>query len=118
MNNNYSIDKINAYKENEDWYLSIEYTYENDTGKRRVYVPKAHLPTYGPVIVSDRDGSYIDIGFGELRMYRGCEETDKTDDTYVYKIDQLSTKTHKMTLKEIEAKLGYSIELVSEKEKE
>lgn len=52
------------------------------------------------------------------RMYRGSEETDKTDDTYVYKIDQLSTKTHKMTLKEIEAKLGYSVELVSEKEKE
>lgn len=50
-------------------------------------------------------------------MYRGREETDKTDDTYVYKIYQLSTKTHKMTLKEIEEKLGYSVELVSEKEK-
>ena len=40
MNNSCSIDKINAYKEVNEWYLSIEYTYKNDIGKRRDYFMK------------------------------------------------------------------------------
>lgn len=109
---------VNLYKDNTDnqYYLSITFTVEAEEAIYEYHIPKVHLPICdfdNPVITrypTNRYGAeemYIDIGFGKLLVI-----PDKDNIHYVTR--KIKDKTKKMTLKEIEKKLGYKIELVSE----
>lgn len=99
-------------------YLRLEYRAETDAGVYRVICPCVKLPLmtdsmpYYGRIVGDLDREtidYIGVGYGEQRI-------PKTTPGII--IEEVKKKTHKMTLAEIEEKLGYKIELVIDKEEE
>ena len=91
------------------YYLSAEYNRENEFGIFRITVPHVDLPLSNGFSWSTStdpfDVDLIDFGFGELPFRArngGIIET------------KIKDKTKKMTLAEIEKKLGHKIELVSE----
>ena len=115
---------LKLYKEDGKYYLHAEYKKENDDEITRTIIPKIELPIMHYPFIESYDGLYgircnIDLGFGALTALRGdvsdprngktCDATDVFYASYVIK-----TKTKKMTLSEIEKKLGHKIELVSE----
>lgn len=99
------------------YYLRAHYEYED--GKRRVQIvyPKIHLPIVNnalPLVSSNElslspmfsQEEYIDIGFGITPL-----EMDGLHSARSYYI-VMEEKTQKMTLAEIEAKLGHKIEII------
>lgn len=109
---------VNLYKDSTDnqYYLSITYTVEIEEAIYEYHIPKVLLPiSYSddpiffrcPVIRYGADETYVDIGFGKLLVV-------PNKDHMHYTCVKIKDKTKKMTLKEIEKKLGYKIELVSE----
>ena len=119
MNKNVKLKDVSLYKsaDSDSWYLHIVYTYENDRGIYERHYPKLLLPLESDVLPSVSVARFADynplvhLGFADLLAYRdedGCFAKDVL----------VEKRTHKMTLKEIEEKLGYNIELVSEKENE
>lgn len=99
------------------YYLKAVYEYEDERGIYELTVPHMELPVDDNCILTTEHASistrcmnvWANIGFGNLRV--------KNDDDVPYFIKELKKKTHKMTVEEIEKKLGYKIEIVSEKEK-
>lgn len=113
---NEKLKDIKLVKEGGSYYLDATYEYENEHGVYELNIPKIHLP-----IMTDRLSFYcrsgysyslcpdtrIDLGFGELAALRDFE-TGMT-----HKITEIKKKTQKMTVAEIEAALGYKVEIVS-----
>lgn len=107
---------IKLVEDGKSYFMDVTYEYENKYGVYELHIPKVHLP-----IMTDRLPSYIrscysvifdpevsiDLGFGELHVLKD----NKTGMTY--KITEIEKKTHKMTVAEIEAALGYKVEIVS-----
>ena len=122
------ITNIRAYKEYGTWYLDITATKEDDKEIVELHIPKASFvsdsrldfgrevsPFYG-----EDTRPYVDIGTGSslrLHLYRGASMylDDSLDKIIYYEQKVIETKTHEMTLKEIEKKLGYKVKIVSEK---
>lgn len=111
--NKSQIKDLTIYKDSTDnqYYLSIIYTVETEEAIYEYHIPKIHLPICDingcPATRYTADEMYIDIGFGKLLVI-----PDKDNIHYV--VRKIKDKTKKMTLKEIEKKLGCKIELVSE----
>ena len=98
------------------YFLDVTYEYENKYGIYKLNIPKIHLP-----IMTNRIPAYVfemsprsyqpyltvDLGFGELDVMRDFETG------FTHKITEIEKKTHKMTVAEIEAALGYKVEIVS-----
>ena len=104
-------------KDDGKYYLDATYEYENKYGIYKLNIPKIILPVYTqglPDYVHTIHAGYypedlkVNLGFGELQVERDL----KTDMTY--RITEIQKKPRKMTLSEVEAALGYSVELVSE----
>lgn len=110
------IDKISAYEDDfYGWCISVSAIQEDDEEVREIYFPRIQLPINRARIKTrfsypcpGVSRCYVDLGFGELPV-PGNNIT-----AYTKKV--IETKTKKMTLKEIEKKLGYKIELISEEE--
>lgn len=101
-------DRLNSY------CLSVTYEKENSTTISEFTIPKIILPINNyPNIKQehfDYDGvsaCYINFGFGDLLVAR-----DRDNNLFYERV--IENKTQKMTLKEIEEKLGHKIELISE----
>lgn len=105
------------------YHLSATYEYETDEGVFRATFPHIvldvmtkRLPWFkiekDPIYI-DGERGLIDIGFRQTIMDKH-DNHDGTD-PYYFKVETLQEKTHKMTIAEIEKKLGYKIEIVSEK---
>lgn len=97
-------------------YLSATYEVENDRHVRSVTVPKVRLPINQHKVRIDVDPFYetvhAELGYGETVAFRG--HIDGVDcDAYYFERD-IVNKPRKMTVAEIEEKLGYKIEIVSE----
>lgn len=98
------------------YFLNATYEYENKSGIYELNIPHIELPVH-PNKLPDFDISLcfggsetrVDLGFGMLQAVLD-RKSDKT-----YTIKEIKKKTQKMTLSEIEAKLGHKIELISEK---
>ena len=98
------------------YYLDVTYEYENKYGIYELHIPRVCLPLITDTLPAcEIDIGYhensqvlIDLGFGKLEALKDF----KTNMTH--KITEIKKKTQKMTLAEIEAALGYKIELVSE----
>lgn len=117
---------VQLVEEDGIFYLDVRYEYENENGIYEVRYPRVLLPiscTSLPLV--DRIGEYVgccyydsllvDMGFGKLPIREYSDEVRSC--SYHYIVNTIQEKTHKMTVAEIEEKLGYKIEIVSEKEK-
>ena len=111
------ITNIELYNEKGQYYLKVEYEVDNVYRLEKYTVPKIHLPIADCVtIIHESDNTYmgmfernaIDLGFGELNMLR-----DKSGRLCTMEV--IKEYPQKMTLEEIEKKLGYKVEVVSNK---
>ena len=105
-------------------YLKLVYEYEDGYGIHELTVPQVEFP-FG----NSLNLKHIYEANPALRRYsiRLCTEGDvanvflydtKTDDGFMYYTDKIiKYKPKKMTIEEIEQKLGYKIEIVSSKKK-
>lgn len=99
------------------YFLKAVYRRVTPHKVEEVTIPKIELPVnhkdfeldvsyFNPSVICEY--STIDIGFGKLPIYK--------DDNGTYATCRvIEERAEKMTLSEIEKKLGYKIELVSEK---
>lgn len=106
----------------EGYYLKAEYLIEEEYRTVKLTIPKIYLPINEEnLVININHGccydSYIqpettvDLGFGELHL----DKVKDQDVTYYYKYEVIDERAEKMTLEEIEKKLGHKIELVSKK---
>ena len=121
MNNNKRVDLVDIclFEDANGAYVRVTYEVETDQSVRRITLPKVKLPIhYHQVkvrcdhIYPRGEAAFVDIGFGETPAY--LEEVRGYDGRYYYVDELVHSKTHKMTVAEIEKKLGYKIEIVSE----
>lgn len=108
--------KLNKKKLGKDayeYYLTAVLEHEDVAGVYETTIPRIELPVRLREIKQDTSwqvhtAMQIDLGFGLLDIIREFGEP-------LYKTTKIKDKTQKMTLAEIEKKLGHKIELVSEK---
>lgn len=112
-----TLTKLELYQEDGLYFLRAEYEIGAKHRLEKYTIPKIYLPISQYPIVVHQCGEYtknyparhtIDLGFGELEL---CK--DKNDNFYTMEV--LQEYPQKMTLEEIEKKLGYKVELVSGK---
>lgn len=123
--NKTELKEIKLYEENENYFLSVVYQREDDSHITELTIPKIALPfrnKYAPDIYLDRCYSsypadlpieewYIPISGKGLRV---CE--DEVDNNRVYFYEKiLKEKSVRMTMEEIEKKLGHKVEIVQTK---
>ena len=113
-----NIKDLQLYKENERYYLSALIAHEDATGIYEMFIPKIAFPVNSNISVCQTSEGYgvsrqttcsLDFGLGELYAQPFDNEG------HYFTLTCLETKVHKMTLTEIEEKLGYKIEIVKEK---
>lgn len=106
--------KLELYCEKDDdgiveqYYLRAEYEIITEYKKSKIVIDKIALPVYCPTIRQDISldtfpYTTVDFGFGELQVLAPMREVI------------IEEYPQKMTLKEIEKKLGYKVEIVSDK---
>ena len=138
MKHDYSatIEEVKLVEEDGKYYLSMTYVLENDKYVKRYVVPRIDLGintrTCVPELTREVGGHLDTPTIGELgRYYRPLEDVVRfrcglrTFDVGYGKINGMNVKfkeqlieekTQKLTISEIEKKLGYKIEIVAEKE--
>lgn len=96
-----------------EYYLSAVIEHEDMAGVYETVIPRIGLPVrLRELKMNDCHMPYpsmeIDLGFGLLDIWSAF-------DSPPYTTTKIKDKTQKMTVAEIEEKLGYKIEIVSEK---
>lgn len=117
----YELKECRTYEEDGQYYMSLTYHVEYPDRTCEMVLPKVALglKTYGcPDIASTlsiTEDPYItlDAGCNHYPVLRGDTQF-ASNVFYTEKI--IKTKTKKMTVAEIEKKLGYKVEIVSEGE--
>lgn len=101
----------------DDYYLELNIVFENEHGKFKLSVPHIHLgvDTMRMPIINQEWGGFelprISLGGNpEFVVYK-----DLKTDSY-WTAETLEVYRKKMTLEEVERKLGYAIEIVDDKE--
>lgn len=114
---------VQLVEEDRSFYLDVKYEYENENGIYEVRYPRVLLTFCSNALPAiDRSWNsyekllHANFGFGNL-LVSEYHDPDRNAD-YNYIVNTIKEKTHKMTVAEIEAKLGYKIEIVSEKEED
>ena len=118
-------EKVELIEENGKYYLSVVYDVETDLYVRRFRIPKINLGINTrycyPELTkeTDRDSGYP-LGWN-MRFRCGEKifdlEYGKVDGVNAQFTEEIiEAKTQKLTISEIEKKLGYKIEIVAEKE--
>lgn len=113
-----TIKDLQLYKENDQYYFSAVFNYEDKKGYYEMSVPKIKLPisycqithdhSYD-ILYGDVHDVKVDLGFCTLNAY------PFNDKGTFFTVTCLEEKVHKMTLAEIEKELGYKIELKENK---
>ena len=130
MVNNFSdksskLKKVEAYKEDDRWFLRLIYEYQNDNGEIfEMEIPKMVLPIVQnmvPEIITSNDSDYPwgkDYYIKAFMSYIGGMDcmhilpgkstiVDKAEGCFIRK-----TICKRMTVEDIEKELGYKIEIV------
>lgn len=120
--NKHILDDIQFYEEDGAWYARMKYILEDDHEIREVIIPKVSIGInrrYHPEFNNDFDHRFnfevegrLSLGPTMFRLYSGVGHDGANHVLYTEKL--LKKKTKKMTVAEIEKKLGYKIEIVSE----
>lgn len=124
MIDKYTLDDVEFYKEDNEWYMNLKYIIENDNEVASWCIPKVAIglkvdaiPT---ITTAHLDGynkeCLLTVGHKSFSVYRGDIHDLKLGSyrNILYLKRIVKEKTHKMTVAEIEKKLGYKIEIVSE----
>jgi hypothetical protein len=123
--------KVDAFKENDIWYMRLEYEFSDETGTYINILPKVRMPYNifeGPIYKTydfirmdafANDDPFFSIN-EELPICKGKVIDPLTGVEYEANDIMFLVKSNvrRMTLKEIEKKLGYQIELVDKTEGE
>lgn len=122
------------FKEDDEYFLELRYECKDNLGIHEIIIPKMELPIWTsrtPFLQTEQvsnfllprpDTVYASFGDFKLKLHskdvkvKTIDGNDIVDNT-CYLTNMIREKKHKMTLSEVEKKLGYKIELVSEKEK-
>ncbi len=118
--------KANIFREGDEWFMRLEYEYEDNRGKHLVTLPKVDFPCslkYAPNV--DFCHCMVKLGLNELASIKISEslnlhEGDVTDPLANRTINAFYTdiivepKIHDLTLEEIEKKLGYKVRIVTD----
>ena len=105
---------VKLVQEGEVYYLNLTYDCEDEKSVYVLNIPRVELPYFdNPYInvINDGDATNATIGFfGGVRLPIYKDQNGALLSKVV-----IEEKTHKMTVAEIEKKLGYKIEIVSNK---
>ena len=118
--------KADIFREGDEWFMHLEYEYEDNRGKHLVILPKVDFPCslwYTPNIdfcncmttFGFEASASIDIS-ESLNLHEGNVTdplTNKTFNTFYTDII-VEPKIHDLTIDEIEKKLGYKIGIVAD----
>ena len=118
--------KADIFRDGDEWFMHLEYEYEDNRGKHLVTLPKVDFPyslTYKPNInlcncmttFGFEASASIDISEG-LNLHEGNVTdplTNKTINSFYTDII-VEPKIHDLTLDEIEKKLGYKVRIVTD----
>lgn len=116
MNGKYELINIELYKEDNLYYFKMQYKVTNESGQWVLTMPRVKTPIYSGKPIIDIRNSYgdfenvvqVDFGFGYLN-------TDADKDGYYYKYEPTFEK---LTISEIEKRLGHKIEIIAEDAKQ
>lgn len=106
-------------------YLSVTYEYKSTTGTHRVTIPKIYIPLENGFNIDSSEIYYGIDGYSPTIVLREryllvcrseCTDSRGVKHENVCMIDEIieSAKPKKMTVADIEKRLGYKIEIVSE----
>lgn len=106
-------------------YLSVTYDYKNSSGTHRVTIPKIYIPLENGFNIDSSEIYYGIDGYSPTIVLRErhllvcrseCTDSRGVKHKNVCMIDEIieSAKPKKMTVADIEKRLGYKIEIVSE----
>ena len=109
-----TIKDVKLVQEKETYYLDLTYDCEDEKSVYVLNIPRVELPYFdNPYInvISDGDATNVTIEFiSGTRLQIRKDQNGALLSKVV-----IEEKTHKMTVAEIEKKLGYKIEIVSDK---
>lgn len=118
--------KADIFREGNEWFMHLEYEYEEDRGKHLVTLPKVEFPCslwytpnidFQPCLLPSLDDKSASIKISEsLNLHEGNVTdplTNKTINAFYTDII-VEPKIHDLTLDEIEKKLGYKVRIVSD----
>ena len=114
-----TIKDLQLYKENNKYYFSAVFNYEDKKGYYEISVPKIELPISCCQVSTENsyDTWYgyqktakVDFGFCVL----DASPVDVNNNETLFTMKLIEEKVHPMTLAEIEKELGYKIELKKE----
>lgn len=118
--------KADIFREGNEWFMHLEYEYEEDRGKHLVILPKVEFPCslwytpnidFQPFLLPSLDDKSASIKISEsLNLHEGNVTdplTNKTINAFYTDII-VEPKIHDLTLDEIEKKLGYKVRIVSD----
>lgn len=116
-------ENVELINDNGQLYLSVRYLLENESEIVRLNIPRIQLPinlSACPQI--EYSHAYNDwINYRGQKPYIRCGYRDQLaiekHNDITYTLETVENKTHKLTVAEIEKKLGYKIEIVSEESK-
>lgn len=117
--------KANIFREGDEWFMHLEYEYEDNRGKHLVILPKVDFPfsLEDPNIefcncmdtLGLEESAFIEIS-ESLNLHKGNVTdplTNKTINAFYTDII-VEPKIHDLTLDEIEKKLGYKVRIVAD----
>lgn len=118
--NDIKLTNVKMKKDRWGYYLRLKYIQETDSAISEIIIPKYRLNIWEDKLIISHEPSHTaissvdaNIGMGSKRLQKGLtEHSDIVEVEYSVKV--LKEKVHKMTVADIEKKLGYKIEIVSE----
>ena len=117
--------KADIFREGDEWFMHLEYEYEDNRGKHLVTLPKVDFPfsIEDPNIdfcncmdaLGLEEFASIKI-FDRLNLHKGNVTDPLTNKTInVFYTDIIvEPKIHDLTLNEIEKKLGYKVRIIAD----
>ena len=115
--------KANIFREGDEWFMHLEYEYEDNRGKHLVTLPKVDFPCslkYTPNIDLCNCMVTNELAFIKISDSLNLHEDNVTDPLTNKTINAFYTdiivepKIHDLTLDEIEKKLGYKVRIVAD----
>lgn len=117
--------KADIFREGDEWFMYLEYEYEDDKGRHSVTLPKVEFPWSlrripQITICCHADSYHLDKGCIEISGELSIREGNVTDPLTNKIIKAFYTdivvepKIHDLTLEEIEKKLGYKVRIVAD----
>lgn len=108
------IKEVKVYKgDKNNWFLNVIIKHEDDKGIYETEIPQVELFNGNPTVSIDKKTDYLRRSYVELRINGNTFDCIEQKDGTVFYSKCIKEKKKKMTVEEIENKLGYKIEIVS-----